>query len=76
MAVGTIFLDIAVGERVSKIELCLSKSDIEALYEEAFAGACPVCHSDVDPPGVVCCECFRKESTFHADCCLKEEEEK
>ena len=72
MAVGTIFLDILVSERVSKIELCLSKSDIEALYEETFAGACPVCHAEVDPPGVVCCECFRSESRHHADCCLAE----
>ena len=76
MATSTIYLDVVVGERVSKNELCLSKSDIKALYDEAFAGACPVCHAEVDPPGVVCCECFKSETQHHADCCLAEEEKK
>ena len=77
MAISTIFLDIVVGEKVSKIELCLSKSDINDLYQKEFGSVCPLCHSALgDSTGDICCRCFKIESRSHADCCLAEEEEK
>lgn len=71
---STIYLDIAISERVSNIELCLSRDDIEELYNEAFAGACAVCHGDEDVEGLICCHCFNDAIPQHTDCCLAEEE--
>lgn len=69
---STIHLDVVVAKRRSTIELCLGKSDIKALYDEAFVGTCPVCQTEVDPPGVMCCGCFSVEMEHHKDCCLEE----
>ena len=74
---GIICLDITTHNvRRSSIELCLNKQDILDIYNRVFADTCPICHAEVDPPGVVCCECCRSETQHHTDCCLAEEEEK
>ena len=72
--VSTVYLDITTCKvQRSSIELHLSNGDILELYNEAFGYSCPICHAEVDPPGVLCCECFSNEMRHHADCCLAEE---
>jgi len=73
---STIYLDVTTGDRRSTAKVCLSKSDIKALYSEAFADVCPSCGGKMgNSIGGICCKCFSGESVFHTDCCLAEGEE-